>query len=205
LVRIPADGSEPVQAMIKQVLDVGAHGIVVPHVRTAQQARKIISAFRYPQPEHSKNPIPIGVRGASPWLCSYLWGLSSEAYVKRADVWPLNPDGDLLAVLMIEDVEGAENIDDILQVKGVGAVLFGPYDFSFSIGHPGETDHPKLVQYREKVKKACERANVPLIGFANPDNILSKIEEDYKILLIGHDVRNDGSVVKVIEQIKDRY
>ena len=201
LVRIPGEGDQPVHAMIKQVLDVGVHGVVVPHVRSARQAEKIVSACRYPQPGDSAYPTPAGTRGASPWLASYLWGLSLKEYVARADLWPLNPEGDLLAVIMIEDAEGVANLEDILKVKGIGAVIFGPYDYSFSCGHPGETAHPQVLQAWDKVKRICDRNDVPLIGFATPANIGEKLAENYRILLIGHDVRNNGSIPEILDAI----
>lgn len=203
LVRLPSDGAEPVHALIKQALDIGVHGVVIPHVRTAEEAEKIVKACRYVQPKGSKLAEPIGNRGASPWIAAYLWGLTMPEYVERADLYPLNPKGDILAIIMIEDEEGVKNIDEILKVKGIGAVIFGPYDFSFSIGHPGETDHPDVMITWKIVKDACDRANVPLIGFANPDDIIDKLKENYKMLLFGHDVRNDGVIQKVLDAIKN--
>ena len=202
LVRIPADGDQPVHAMIKQVLDVGVHGVVVPHVGNAEDAEKIVRACRYPQPKGSPLEEPRGMRGASPWLSAYLWGLTLEEYVKRADVWPLNPGGDLLAVIMIEDVKGVKNVEKILQVPGIGAVIFGPYDYSFSCGHPGEMDHPTVQQPLGAVKSACDRFGVPLIGITTPENFLQKRQENYRILLIGHDVSHDGSFQKILELLQ---
>jgi 2-keto-3-deoxy-L-rhamnonate aldolase RhmA len=94
------------------------------------------------------------------------------------------------------------NNDEILKVKGIGAVIFGPYDYSFSIGHPGQTDHPEVMNTWKIVKAACDRANVPLIGFATSDDIKDKLKENYKMLLFGHDVRNDGVIQKVLDTIK---
>lgn len=188
LVRIPADGNQPVHAMIKQVLDIGAHGVVVPHVRNAAEAEKVVKACRYSQPSSSKIKDPQGTRGAGPMFCSYLWGLTMEEYVKRADVWPLNSKGDILAVVMIEDEEGVNNINEILSVKGIGAVIFGPYDFSFSSGHYGKLDHPEVIANWKQVKEVCDRHNIPLIGFTNADSITAKLNENYKMLLIGFDI-----------------
>lgn len=202
LVRIPADGNQPVHAMIKQVLDIGVHGVVVPHVQNAGDAEKIVKACRYPQPEDSEIKEPDGTRGASPWLCAYLWGLPMAEYLQHADLWPLNPKGDLLSVIMIEDDEGVRNMDEILNVKGVGAVIFGPYDYSFSCGHPGKSDHPEVLKTWKKVKQACEQHNVPLIGFANPQNISDRLKENYRMLLIGHDIKNDGSIQSVLDAIR---
>ena len=202
LVRIPADGNQPHHAMIKQVLDMGAHGVVVPHVRSAEDAKRIIQACRYAQPKDSKIPEPEGTRGASPWLSAYLWGLTLPGYVERADVWPLNPKGDILAVIMIEDGEGVQNINEILKVKGIGAVIFGPYDYSFTIGHAGQTDHPKVIEVWKKIKAACDRHNVPLVGFADAKNIKQRLSVKYKMFLIGHDVRNSKDIPVVLEEIE---
>ncbi len=204
LVRLPTDGSQPLHAYIKQVLDIGVHGVVIPHVQTAEEVEKIVSACRYPNPNSSDSSEPKGSRGASPWLASYLWGLSMPEYVERADVWPLNSKGDLLAVIMIEDKEGVENIESILKVKGIGAVIFGPYDYSFCIGRPGETAHPEVLKTWQKVKAACDKANVPLIGFANQNNINEILKDKYKMLLFGHDVRNSADIPKVLEALKKR-
>ena len=198
-VRLPTEGNEPVHALIKQVLDVGVHGVVIPHVQSAAEAEKIVSACRYRQPKDSPIYQPKGTRGASPWLSAYLWGLTLPEYVAIADLWPLNPDGDLMAVIMIEDLEGVENVDRILQVKGIGAVIFGPYDYSFACGHPGETTHPDVVKAQTAVKKACDKAGVPLIGFANPDNIKEMVRDNYRMFLVGHDVRPDGRLRKVLD------
>jgi 4-hydroxy-2-oxoheptanedioate aldolase len=203
LVRLPTDGAQPVHSFIKQALDIGVHGVVIPHVRNAAEAEKIVKACRYVQPQGSKIAEPIGNRGASPWIAAYLWGLTMPEYVARADVWPLNPKGDILAIVMIEDEEGVKNIDEILKVKGIGAVIFGPYDFSFSIGHPGETDHPEVLKTWEIVKSACDRADVPLVGFANPNNINDILSQNYRMLLFGHDVRNNDVIPKVLDAINN--
>jgi 4-hydroxy-2-oxoheptanedioate aldolase len=202
VVRIPADAGDPVGAMIKQVLDTGAHAVIVPHVRNAHDAKKVVKACRYPQPADSDIAEPQGTRGGGPRLCSYLWGLSSKEYVQRADVWPLNPKGDLMAILMIEDDEGVRNIEEILSVKGVGAVMFGPFDYSFAAGHGGNQSHPEVIEALNKLKQACDRHNVPLIGFAQRSNIAVKLEQDYKMLLIGQDFDLTGKAVKVLEYIK---
>jgi len=202
LVRIPGEGNQPVGAMIKQVLDIGVHGVVVPHVRTAAEAKKIVQACRYPRPADSPLAEPAGLRGASPWLCSYLWGLTLPEYVERADVWPLNPKGDLLVIIMIEDEPGVANIEEILAVKGIGAVIFGPYDYSFGCGHPGQTEHPVVVNALNRLKAACDQNNIPLIGFATPENVNAKLAENYQMLLFGHDVRDDGVIQKVLEALQ---
>lgn len=203
-VRLPVEGHDPVHAQIKQALDMGVHGVVIPHVQTAEEALKIVKACRYIQPLESSYPEPKGNRGASPWICSYLWGLTLPEYVQHADVWPLNPSGDIMAIIMIEDEVGVKNIGSILEVPGLGAVIFGPYDYSFSSGSFGDTGAPAVKAAWEKVKEACDRANVPLIGFAGVDDIEAKVKENYRMLLIGTNVDISGGPGKVLDILRKK-
>jgi 4-hydroxy-2-oxoheptanedioate aldolase len=134
IVRIPAEGDQDVRWIIKQVLESGAMGIIVPQVENREQALKVIQSMRYPQLKTSKYQNPPGRRGCG---CSggAGWGLLNPGdYVARADVWPLNPDGELKALPMIETPEGVKNVNAILDVPGVGGVLIGPSDLTMNYG-----------------------------------------------------------------------
>jgi 4-hydroxy-2-oxoheptanedioate aldolase len=203
-VRLPVEGGEPVHAAIKQVLDLGVHGVVIPHVRNREEALRIVKACRYPQPKGHPYEKPVGTRGASPWLCAYLWGLTMPEYVEHADVWPLNPRGDLMAVIMIEDEDGVRNIESILKVPGIGAVIFGPYDYSFAAGRPGQSDEPAVVGAMKKVKGACDRAGVPFVGFANRANIEELMKDNYRMLLVGTNVDLSGGAGKVLDILREK-
>jgi len=202
IVRIPSDAGGPIEPYIKQALDAGAFGVAVPHCRNAQEAERVIRACRYPQPKGDPNPEPLGRRGASPWPCSYLWGVSMEEYVKHADVWPLDPQGDILAMIMIEDIEGKDNIDEILAVPGIGAVIFGPYDYSFSCGVPGQVTAEPVLKAKQIVADACKRHHIPFVAFATPDNTQQLIADGFQILLSDSDIRPSGIVTGVIEKAK---
>lgn len=159
VVRIPAEGDQGVRWIIKQVLEGGAMGIVIPAVDTAEQATRIVQAMRYPQPKTSPYPNPPGRRGCG---CSggANWGLKNPAdYVRVADLWPLNPEGELVALPMIESPEGVRNIDAILDVPGVTGVLVGPTDLSMNHGEGQWTDasipKPDTRAAIQTVAKAC--------------------------------------------------
>ena len=109
IVRIPATGRELDQNiwMVKQVLDVGAHGIIFPTVETPEQALMAIRAMRYPQRLGAPDPEPAGLRGTNPRLAARYWGLSVPDYIERADVWRLDPpNGNLLPWILIESPLG---------------------------------------------------------------------------------------------------
>ena len=159
IVRIPAEGDQNVRWIIKQVLESGAMGIIVPQVENADQALKIVQSMRYPQRKDAKYPLPVGRRGCG---CSggRGWGLRNPAdYTKLADLWPNNPEGEIFSMPMIESPEGARNINAILDVPGVGGVVIGPTDLQLNSGegqwrNPADRN-PDTVAAIERVAKAC--------------------------------------------------
>ena len=159
IVRVPTEGDQEVRWVIKQVLESGAMGIIVPQVENAQQALKVIQSMRYPQLKTSKYQNPPGRRGCG---CSggAGWGLQNPTdYVARADLWPLNPDGELIAFPMIETPDGVKNINAILDVPGVGGVLIGPTDLTMNYGegrwaNPADKK-PETEAAIQAVAKAC--------------------------------------------------
>jgi len=202
-VRIPPEGADPVHAYIKQALDIGAHGIVVPHVRTAAEALKVVQSCRYAQPSTSPIREPEGRRGYSPAICSYIWGVSAEEYYHRADLWPLNPDGDIMVIIMIEDPEGVKNIDQIAKVPGIGAIFFGPADYTVSSGNFGNPSFD-VNQALNRVKKACDAAGVAFVGFASLSDIDERAKEKNRLLIIGSDIDKSGESDKVIQYLRSK-
>lgn len=157
IVRIPMNGREGLQFLVKQVLDVGVYGVMFPFVSTREEALNAVASMRYPQPRGDPHPNPRGMRGSSPGNARWIWGVGD--YTSRADVWPLDPDGELLTVLQIETREGVENIEDIASVPGVGVIFIGPSDLSNSYGVA--SDHPDMVAAIERVLNACQANDVP--------------------------------------------
>ena len=134
--RFPPEADQS-QWVVKQALDIGLMGVIFNGVDTTAQAVTAVRTMRYPPMRGSTRREPVGIRGYSTAAASYAWGVSAAEYERRADVWPLNPDGDLLAVVMIESVEGLEHVDAIASVPGVGALFLGAgSDLSRSMGVP---------------------------------------------------------------------
>lgn len=182
IVRVPMNGREPMQWAIKQVLDMGAFGIMVPFVDTRDEALAVIQAMRYPQPRGSSIAEPLGQRGSSPGIASWLWGVPD--YRARADTWPLNPRGDLLAVLQIESPLGVENIDEIITVPGVGAIFIGPADLALQYGLPGS--HPEVVGAIDRVLAACLRHGVPCGITTNANNVEARLAQGFRFVTVGY-------------------
>src|SRR5690554_4944277 len=98
IIRIPPNGREMSQWFAKQVLDIGAYGVVWPHINTVEEAYNAVAACRYPRPKTAPLYEPAGLRGDSPRHAMRYWGLSAEEYYAKADVWPLNPQGEILVI-----------------------------------------------------------------------------------------------------------
>src|SRR5262249_53589027 len=115
MVRIPPNGAEKAQFHAKQALDLGAYGIVWPHISSVDEAYNAVAACRYPRLKSAPMYEPAGIRGDGPTAAVRYWGLSQQDYYDRADVWPLNPKGEVFVILMMEDTRGIETLPDILK------------------------------------------------------------------------------------------
>jgi 2-keto-3-deoxy-L-rhamnonate aldolase RhmA len=161
-------------AMIKRLLDSGADGIIVPLISSKAEAQKVCDIFLYP---------PLGKRSFGVGRAQG-FGFDYDAYTKN---W--NSSGCLIA--QIETKEGVENIDDILTVKGIDAIMVGPYDISGSLGIPGQLDHPKVKEARKKVIKACQAAKKSCgiqVIHPNPTNMRQALEEGFNFIVTGADL-----------------
>lgn len=140
-VRVPAN--DPV--WIKRVLDLGCAGIIVPQVNSPQEAKQAIAASKYP---------PEGIRGAG-FSRAQGYGMRLQDYVGSAN-------GQIRVILQIEHADAVAGIDAILEVKGIGGVLIGPYDLSGSLNKLGQLEDPEVVQTVHATIRACNRRQVPV-------------------------------------------
>jgi 4-hydroxy-2-oxoheptanedioate aldolase len=197
LARIPSNGGEKNQWLAKQALDRGVYGVVWPHVSTAEQAYNAVAACRYPRPKSAEFYEPVGVRGDGPHAAVRYWGLSQQEYYARADVWPLNPRGEILVFLMIEDVEGVANLDEILgKVPGIGCVLIGEGDLSQELGFPRQYEHPIVKEAMAGIVATCKKHNIP-VGHPHvtSKNVESVVAAGYRFLMAAP-VRSYAAVEK---------
>jgi 4-hydroxy-2-oxoheptanedioate aldolase len=186
VVRIPLEADETVKSMVKQVLDLGVMGVIVPHVSTREQAMNLVRAMRYPPQRGQKIVEPKGVRGWAPLGATALWSMNNEEYGRRADLWPLNPEGELLAIAMIESGDGIKNIDAILSVPGLGGILIGPSDLSLDLGvgrGPGfpNTAAPEVEAATEKVAKSCVAHKVRLCGTYGSADVKRRLDQGFRL------------------------
>ena len=185
LVRIPPNGKEKNQFFAKQALDLGAYGIVWPHVSTAEEAYNAVSACRYPRLSDKPNYEPAGIRGDGPTAAVRYWGVSQQEYYRRADVWPLDPNGEILVVIQIEDTAGIANLREMLKhVPGIGAVLIGEGDLSQELGYPRQYEHKVVLEAMAEIVAVCKEHNV-VVGHPHVEssNLERVVSEGYRFLM----------------------
>lgn len=196
IVRVPTEGGEQLRFVIKQVLDAGPMGILVPHVDTVADALAAVRACRFAQRQGSAYFEPNGVRGTGYAWPARQWGLTGDEYVQRADIWPLNPKGELLLWLMIETKEAVANIQEIVRVPGISGLFIGPTDLSFSLGVP--RGDPAVEKAMEKVLAVCREAKIPCGTF--DADAAKRLRQGFQFVAVGVDGGASSSVQESLKQ-----
>jgi len=179
LVRI----SKNEEVVIKRVLDAGADGVIVPMICSAEDAQKAIDYAKYP---------PVGKRGVG-LARAQQYGDSFTEYKKWVDE-------NLVVIAQIEHIDGINNLQSIIETKGIDGTIIGPYDLSGSVGIPGNFDNILVKNALEKFRQTC-KSNHFNMGFhvvdSNPERIKEKIEEGYRFLAFGTDFLFMGDCAKL--------
>jgi 2-dehydro-3-deoxyglucarate aldolase len=177
------------EVAIKKVMDMGADGVVVPMVKSKEDAQMAVDFVKYP---------PIGKRGVGLYRAQG-YGTKFEEYKK----WVKD---EAVIIAQIEHIEAVENIEEILRVDGIDGTIVGPYDLSGSMGIPGEYYKDEVQEAILKVKLACEKHNKPY-GFhvieSDPKNLQARIDEGCTFLaysvdffFLGDSARNGMNKIK---------
>ena len=183
LARIAPYGRESSEWAVKQALDIGLMGLIFPSIETPEQALAAVRSMRYPQRRGSRYPEPPGLRGSGPAIATWFWGLSPAEYTRRADLWPLNPVGDLVALMMIETAAGVRNVDAIAAVPGVTGLLIGPSDLSNSLGVA--RDEPEVEAAIETIAAACRTHGVVCAITATAADMPRRVAQGFTMLGAG--------------------
>ena len=154
-----------------QALDLGAQGVVVPHVETGGECAAAVSAAMYP---------PRGTRGVGPRRAARLGG--RETYFRRANA-------DTFVGVMIESGPAVENIDEILAIQGLGGVLIGAADLAASLGHLNQPQHDDVVKAIDHIMQRCAAADIPFGMYAaSADEAARLMSRGARLITIGSDL-----------------
>lgn len=184
IVRVP--WNEPV--VVKQVLEIGPAGLIMPQVNTAEEAEAAVRAAKYPLE---------GIRGIG---CQRAAGFGAyfEEYLHAAN-------DQQMVIVQIEHVRALQNLRQIVSVKGLDAVFIGANDLSASMGLLGQARHPDVLKAIQEVLKAARDAGIAAgLVASDPEDINRRITEGFQVVAIGHDVGLLSSVCRDICRKVDR-
>jgi 2-dehydro-3-deoxyglucarate aldolase len=171
LVRLSAN--DPVQ--IKRVMDAGAHGVIVPMVNSAEEARKAVESVRYP---------PDGKRGV---------GLArAQGYGSHFEQYKEWVNQKSIVIVQVEHIKAVENLEAILSTEGVDGFIVGPYDLSGSLGIPGQFDHALMIEAMSKIQtflKSSSKVSGYHVVEPDVDQLQQRVQEGYRFLAYSVDIR----------------
>lgn len=158
---------------IRQVLDAGAWGVIVPLVNSAAEAEQVVRAVKFP---------PRGIRGTAFFRANDYGALFKE-YMEHSNE-------ESLVIVMIESKEAVEAIDGIIGTEGVDGVFIGPYDLSLSYGIPGRISDPVMVAAKKRVLEACRKAGkaagIHEVGLRK-ESITASVRDGFTFVALGID------------------
>jgi 4-hydroxy-2-oxoheptanedioate aldolase len=203
IVNVPVNGTDEavVRAnawMFQQVLATGVHGIMLTHADTPGAIRAFVEAVRLPihkqGVDHGISEGRRGVHGAP--AAAQIWGISADEYLDKADVWPLNPNGELLLGVKLEDKYALANAEQNLKVPGIGFAEWGPGDMALSLGIRGpgnvaEKD-PQMLAARAKVFAACKANKIFFLNSMNASNVIDMLKEGVMVGPAGQEAAEIG-------------
>jgi len=186
IVNVPVNGIDEAAVhanawMFEQVLATGVHGVLLTHADTPGAVRAFVEAIRFPIHKQAVgsgiNEGRRGVHGAD--TASKIWGISRDEYLQKADAWPLNPDGELLLGLKLEDKYALENAEQNLKVPGIAFAEWGPGDMALSLGvlGPNPERDSRMQAARARVFAACKANKIFFLNSMNPMNVIDMIKE----------------------------
>ena len=182
IVNVPVNGTDEATVranawMFQQVLATGVHGVLLCHADTPGAVRAFVEAVRFPAYGGRR-----GVHGNT--TAARIWGITPDEYAEKADAWPLNPTGELLLGLKLEDKYALENAEANAKVPGIGFAEWGPGDMAFSLGvkNSGSGPLPPAMQAaRQRVFAATKASKIFFLNSVNANNVVEMITEGVMI------------------------
>src|SRR6516165_493363 len=192
IVNVPVNGTDEAAVhanawMFAQVLATGVHGVMLTHADTPGAIRAFVEAVR----------LPIHNEGVGEWLnegrrgvhgaptAAQIWGISQDEYLDKADAWPLNPNGELLLGVKLEDKYALANAGEILRIPGVAFAEWGPGDMALSLGvramGQAAVKDPRMQQARARILAACKANKRFFLKSMGPNDVIEMIKEGVMI------------------------
>lgn len=172
--------------MAQQALAAGVHGIHIVRARSPDAVKALVQAIRYPIHKQAIDVLGEGLRGwGSQGFAAEIWGVDDQQYLQIADVWPLNPEGEIVVGVKIEDPHALENAEATTKVPGIAFAEHGPRDMGLSYGYlEGRADPPVPPEVQaagERVLAAAKASGIYFLDNVLPDNVERRIDEGVMI------------------------
>lgn len=176
--------------VIKQVLASGVHGLMLCHAETPDAVRAFVECCRYPFNTIGMGKgLEVGRRGGGGQQhAAEIWGIPTAEYLKKADPWPLNPEGELFLGLKIENKRALSNVEATLRVPGIGMTEWGPGDMGMSLGFPDQHDPPyppEMIDARARVLAACRANGIAFLNAASTEDVLEQLSDGAMVIASG--------------------
>ena len=183
IVNVPVNGIDAATVranawMFQQVLATGVHGVLLCHADDPGAVRAFVEAVRLPIHKQGVGAgLSEGRRGVHGGpTAAAIWGITADEYNQKADVWPLNPNGELVLGLKLEDHFAVANAEANLEVPGIAFAEWGPGDMQLSLGAKSATA-PEMRTARNRVFAATKAHKIFFLESMNPQNIIDEIKE----------------------------
>lgn len=172
--------------MVKQVLATGVHGLLLCHAEDPVAVRAFVESARYPfQTAGVGERLGVGRRGnGGQGFAASVWGIPGDEYLQRADAWPLNPNGELLLGIKVENRRALATVEETTKVPGISFAEWGPGDMGMAFGYPNNHDAPypaDMWEARNRVFQACKAAKIAFLESVKPDTVVQSITEGVRI------------------------
>jgi 2-keto-3-deoxy-L-rhamnonate aldolase RhmA len=168
IVRVPDQST----TFIQRVLETGAAGLLVPHVKDVTEAKSIVAAAKFS---------PAGFRGACPSTRALGYGATDWSTGHR------QANADVLVFGLIEEVEGVENVEQIACDSGLDGLMFGTFDLAQTLGLPGDVRHPDIMAMRERVIAATRKANIEYFSIPGWEETIAEAAQYSRVMCITGD------------------
>ena len=183
--------------MVQQALAQGVHGVHLARARDPEGVKRFVQAARYPIHKQAIDVVCEGLRGwGSHTFAAWVWGLSTQEYLQKADVWPLNPEGEIMLGVKLEDQQALDRAAETLSVPGLAFAEHGPRDLGLSYGHlEGRADPPlppEVVAAGDMVLELTKERGMFFLDNVLPENVAGQIDRG---VMIGAGRREDSAEV----------
>ena len=159
---------------IKPLLEAGSDGLIIPEVNTASEIEELVRLQKFP---------PLGQRSYGVNR-AHGYGFDFKPYI---ETW----NESSIFIIQVESITAVENIEELVNVRGLDAVMVGPYDISGSLGVPGETNHPKVREAAKHVVEVCAKAGISCmtqIADVQRDAVEDAFDQGYTAVILGSDL-----------------